>query len=72
MGNEIYALRQYLPLVRLGKVLDIQKGGLVSASFVSVFDLFFFRLCFGSWLQGAGGKIQRPKGPVKVVALPFL
>ena len=67
------ALRLYLPLVHLGKVLDIQKGGLVSASFVSVSGLllYFFCLCFGSWLQGLGENSEA-KVPSKVAALPFL
>ena len=69
MGNEIYALRQYLPLVRLGKVLDIQKGGLVSASFVSVSRLFFC-LCFSSWLQGSGENSEA-KSPLESGCTPL-
>ena len=79
MGNEMSALRLYLPLARLGKVLDVQKGGLVSASFVSVSGFFLafgfclFLFCF-SLVAGSGGEFRGSKKKVlgKVAALPFL
>ena len=80
MGNEMSALRLYLPLVRLGKVLSLQKSGLVSFFWFQSQSLTFLAFVSVSyfvsvlvWLQDRGENSEVPKKVLcKVAALPFL
>ena len=70
MGDEVNALRLYLPLVRLGKVLDLQKvlWSRLIWFLSQLVPLWFlvFGFCF-SWFVGgsnSGGRIQKSKSPL--------
>ena len=82
MGNEIYALRQYLPLVRLGKdspclitvsvpfVLFLVCCLIFLSRFLVCVSVFFFCLCFSSWLQGSGENSEA-KSPLESGCTPL-